>query len=575
MRKSIKKIVASVVAGAMALAMMVTPNVAEAASGAMTLHVICEDDTSSYTGTALQVWGGLSQEGTVAMNTLSSAWGETNETAVKVITLTDGKVDLQVTYDGAGESGMQFIKYTASTADCAQVAHADAALMAALNSDATELWITFKGSNATLSTTDPSLKSAVELCVEAIDAIGEVTLGSADKIAAAEEAYAALSEEEKANVTNYATLTAAREAYDALKKAEDEKNAAAAGELTLYVKAPEGWNTVSLWAWTSNGNLFKDWPGQAMTACENNAGYWKATISVDGVTSVIFNDSAENNKQTVDIVDLAAGTYWFVELTENAEGKFEGTPSTTAPEGWADEVKAEIETEPTTEGSEDEGTAEGEEEETEAPDASAWEDALLKIHFLNSLEWEKVGVYLTYGSWAQLTGAWPGSEMQLEDGSETWYAVCTNADAEETYNVIFNNMVSDEEADAGTGVKHQTTNVEGIAAGEYWFVLGDVDSEKEDGTQVTYGFTMFDSVEALEEAGYTYDGNGLVGDVVVDDPNEDDEDEEETEAEETTEAEDEKADGETETGDAAPIAVVFLGMFAAVAVVASKKRQNA
>ena len=34
---------------------------------------------------------------------------------------------------------------------------------------------------------------------------------------------------------------------------------------------------------------------------------------------------------------------------------------------------------------------------------------------------------------------------------------------------------------------------------------------------------MFDSVEALEEAGYEYDGNGLAGDVAVDAPEEEEE----------------------------------------------------
>jgi len=189
------------------------------------------------------------------------------------------------------------------------------------------------------------------------------------------------------------------------------------------------------------------------------------------------------------------------------------------------------------------------------------------------MEWEKVGVYLTYSSWAELAGSWPGSEMQLEDGSETWYAVCTNADAEPAYNVIFNNMVSDEQANAGEAKKEQTPDTKDLAPGEYWFVLGDVTAESD--TQITYGVTMFDSVEALEEAGYEYDGNGLVGDVAVEDPNGDEEtDDETTEAEDEEETTAEKADGAT-TGDAAPIAVVLLGMVAVVAVVASKKRQNA
>ena len=51
---------------------------------------------------------------------------------------------------------------------------------------------------------------------EAIDAIGNVTLDSKDKIEAAEAAYNELTEEEKAYVTNYNTLKTARETYNDL-----------------------------------------------------------------------------------------------------------------------------------------------------------------------------------------------------------------------------------------------------------------------------------------------------------------------------------------------------------------------
>ena len=78
--------------------------------------------------------------------------------------------------------------------------------------------------------------------IAAIDEIGEVTLDSESKIAAAEALYAALSDDQKALVTNYDKLTAARAKYDALKAdkdAEDAFNAKvdAIGEVTLDSKA--------------------------------------------------------------------------------------------------------------------------------------------------------------------------------------------------------------------------------------------------------------------------------------------------------------------------------------------------
>ena len=65
-------------------------------------------------------------------------------------------------------------------------------------------------------------KAAAEAVKAKIAEIGEVTLGSEAAIVAAENAYAALTEEQKALVDNYGVLTAAREAYNA-KKAEKEK----------------------------------------------------------------------------------------------------------------------------------------------------------------------------------------------------------------------------------------------------------------------------------------------------------------------------------------------------------------
>ena len=62
---------------------------------------------------------------------------------------------------------------------------------------------------------------------EQIAAIGEVGLDSEAAIAAAEEAYRALSEEDKAKVDNYTELLAARETYDAAVQAAREASAAA------------------------------------------------------------------------------------------------------------------------------------------------------------------------------------------------------------------------------------------------------------------------------------------------------------------------------------------------------------
>lgn len=70
-----------------------------------------------------------------------------------------------------------------------------------------------------------------------IDAIGTVTLESGDKIAAAEDAYALLTESQQALVTNYQTLLDAREAYEALvaQSAADQQAAQAVIDLITSI----------------------------------------------------------------------------------------------------------------------------------------------------------------------------------------------------------------------------------------------------------------------------------------------------------------------------------------------------
>lgn len=343
---------------------------------------------------------------------------------------------------------------------------------------------------------------------------------------------------------------------------------------SLTVHVATDWLKPNLYAFTSadSTQLLGGWPGTAMKANKDNKGYYSIKFALDTIEeiTVIVNgsDADANSVQTVNVpvTDITEGAneIWVTISDEKGEedefgnSNFLAEYTTDAPEGWVagelEEVEPEDETEP-----EDGEDGEDEEDEEEGDDTAAWDSMKLKIHFLNSENWEKVGVYLTYGSWAEITGSWPGSEMGLEIGSETWYAVGTNGTKEETYNVIFNNMVPDADA-SEDNKKHQTPDTKDLTVGEYWFVLDEVTAESD--TQVTYGVKMYTSVEDLEADGYTYDGQGLDS---VEDPDDG----------KDADKEDENADAETETGDALPYAVVLLGVAAVVAVVASKKRNNA
>lgn len=341
---------------------------------------------------------------------------------------------------------------------------------------------------------------------------------------------------------------------------------------SLTVHVPVDWIKPKLYAFTTGGDntpLLGDWPGTAMKANKDNKGYYSVKFALDTVEDITVivsgTDADGKTVQTVNIpledITEGANEVWLTISDEKGEedefgnANFLAEYTTAEPDGWVASEVEEAEPEDETEAEDGE---DGEDEE-EGDDTAAWDSMKLKIHFLNSENWDKVGVYLTYGSWAEITGSWPGSEMGLEIGSETWYAVGTNGTKEETYNVIFNDMVSDADA-SEDNKKHQTPDTKDLTVGEYWFVLDEITAETD--VQVTYGVKMYTSVEDLEADGYTYDGQGLDS---VEDPDDG----------KDADKEDENADAETETGDALPYAVVLLGAAAVVAVVASKKRNNA
>lgn len=323
--------------------------------------------------------------------------------------------------------------------------------------DGSEYWCTIDGQyTASFSKIDPSAITASDV-VAAINEIGTVTLDSKAKIEAAETAvanYLAVSSDYKTDdISNYSTLTKARKDYDDLVKAEEDKkkaeDAAAAGELTVYVKAPENWEAAKLWAWTSTGDLFEAWPGEGMTACENNDGWYKATIKTDGKASIIFNNG--DGEQTKNIEDLVAGVYWFELVMNEGETQYDAEVSKDAPNGWEDEEKAEIETEAKDDNNDDDkedtdkdNDDKDVEEETDANEEETTTPSVLKVTAVvpASLGWNEVYLY----AWTDdgEIAKWPGTKMTLKDGKyvlEMEYVadkmnfIVTNGDGEQTVDI--------------------------------------------------------------------------------------------------------------------------------------------
>ena len=130
------------------------------------------------------------------------------------------------------KTGYTFLGWTGSNGDVPQTAVSIA-----------------KGSTGNKSFTAHWMSTAVATTQDLIAAIGEVTTESGEAIAAARTAYDALSEEDQALVSNYATLTAAEAAYEAAKDAagnttiqfmnQDESSIAEAKIQLDYPEAPK------------------------------------------------------------------------------------------------------------------------------------------------------------------------------------------------------------------------------------------------------------------------------------------------------------------------------------------------
>ena len=97
---------------------------------------------------------------------------------------------------------------------------------------------------------------------------------------------------------------------------------------TLHYGNPNAWNSVYVYAWDSANNTLKGtWPGTAISADDNNSGWYTVELSLAETTvNVIFNSGS--GSQTADLkVAVPAGE-------SSVEAWITDTVSYTAPEGW-------------------------------------------------------------------------------------------------------------------------------------------------------------------------------------------------------------------------------------------------
>ncbi len=90
----------------------------------------------------------------------------------------------------------------------------------------------------------------------------------------------------------------------------NDPNAVDVPNINVYVKAPEDWEGVCMWAWSApdGTNAFVSWPGEAFAEGENG---W-LTIQVPGWINSIIVNANEGNVQTTDISVETGKDVWIL-----------------------------------------------------------------------------------------------------------------------------------------------------------------------------------------------------------------------------------------------------------------------
>lgn len=93
--------------------------------------------------------------------------------------------------------------------------------------------------------------------------------------------------------------------------------AAAEDQFTVHVQAPSGWGAPGLWAWSDPDltNVFSGWPGQQMTADENNPGWYYFSIPT-WANCIILNNMGAGN-QTANL-PVDAKELWVTVADDNS-----------------------------------------------------------------------------------------------------------------------------------------------------------------------------------------------------------------------------------------------------------------
>ncbi len=193
--------------------------------------------------------------------------------------------------------------------------------------------------------------------------------------------------------------------------------------VTIHFQKPAAWETVNAYIWTDGGALpgYEDnniWPGKAITANADHAGWYDLTIQAnvpDGFKFILNNG---NGSQTCDLETgaITGSTELWVTATKENPGsnKDDWAVLTSAPDAWT-------------------GTPE----------------RTFTAHFHNTDNWESVYAYAFYnneeGVNTEPFGIWPGTKISENEKNPGWFDAETTAKTD-TFTIIFNNNAGDQTA---------------------------------------------------------------------------------------------------------------------------------
>ena len=166
-------------------------------------------------------------------------------------------------------------------------------------------------------------RNEAQKVIDLIDAIGEVTLSSGPAITRAENAFNALTAGQKALVTNYSKLTAARSKYEQLQYEQREEETKDDPSRTITVSDLNGNWTSSRYEWKiadiggSKGVLY--WIYDRHT---RSSTYASTMVSVGGSSSMKgYNNQTRRMEARLYQYTMSGGGYLDITLTKSATNK--------------------------------------------------------------------------------------------------------------------------------------------------------------------------------------------------------------------------------------------------------------